>query len=193
MKVNFNLLPGEYRCERRNYLAIVVLIGALIIGIILNISTFFIMSVYYGNVKKMAISGINELKRKIEDNKIIKNGLISKLKGITFDIDKKIKLNEKIILFNNISQAFLWSKFFDELEKSMPKRVWIKKMDYSNLPHFILICEAADQILPIKFEQNLIKSPYFENVFLGDTVLDRENMSVLFKISFDFKYKRDKK
>jgi len=187
MKVKMDLLPQQYKCVRRDYLAYFILVISIIVIIILNLFTFLSMNIYSKAVEKSVVAGLKASENKVKDAKIRLESLKTKINHITFDSEGQLRLNDEIIAFNQIKRGYRWSVFFNEVEHAIPKRVWIKAIDISNAPHFTLICESADQILPITFEQNLILKPkYFNNVFLGNTVMDKKNLAVLFKISFDF-------
>lgn len=187
MKIKMDLLPMKYKCVRRNYLAMFALILIILIGIGACITTALSMQTYKRIVEKSMKKGLEASRRTLENAQAKQDMLKRNLQKIAFDIDKQLKLNEEISAFNEITRGFRWSRFLHQLELMIPKRVWIKDIDISKAPHFTLVCESADQILPITFEQNLIlNTDYFDNVLLGETILVKQNLAVLFRISFDY-------
>lgn len=182
-----DLLPFQYKIVKRDYLAMALLALSAVAGIALSFFVFISMHTYYKLIEKSATSGITAVEADLRQAAAQESSLQGKLSSVAFDVERQISLNDEIMAFNKIGRGFRWSVFLDQLEKAMPKRIWIKALDIKKAPKFTLICESADQILPITFEQQLLlNSRHFKNVFLGGTILDKQNLAVIFRITFDF-------
>lgn len=182
-----DLLPQKFKCVRHDFLGVVLLVMVLILGSLMNGLILMGLKIRYNITERSIRRGVESSAKELEKSALKKEVLKNSLDKVSFDTEKQIRLNDEISAYNDIKRHFQWSEFFQQLELMMPKRVWIKMLDISKCPSFTLICEAADQMLLIDLEQNLIlNNKYFSNVFLGDSVLDKQNLAVIFRISFDF-------
>ncbi|MDD2715219.1 MAG: hypothetical protein PHW04_04930 [Candidatus Wallbacteria bacterium] len=187
MKIMMDLLPIQYKCEKRDYLAIALLVFTVAAGSTLTLLVFLSMHTYYKVLESSIQSDVARMESDLSSSNQQADGLKERLSAISFDAEGQLHLNDEIEAFNRIGKGFAWSRFFNRLEQAIPKRVWIKAFDITSLPHFTMVCESADQILPIVFEQQMmLDSKFFKNVFLGDTVLDKKNMAIVFRMSFDY-------
>ncbi|MDD5091039.1 MAG: hypothetical protein PHQ23_08985 [Candidatus Wallbacteria bacterium] len=187
MKIKMDLLPQKFKCVRHDFLGVVLLVMVLILGSLMNGLILMGLKIRYNITERSIRRGVESSAKELEKSALKKEVLKNSLDKVSFDTEKQIRLNDEISAYNDIKRHFQWSEFFQQLELMMPKRVWIKMLDISKCPSFTLICEAADQMLLIDLEQNLIlNNKYFSNVFLGDSVLDKQNLAVIFRISFDF-------
>ncbi|MFA5478978.1 MAG: PilN domain-containing protein [Candidatus Muiribacteriota bacterium] len=185
MKINLNLFPSQYRCEPRDYKAILFMIGSLFLAIVI-ISFFFIFKkVQFSRLEHQSRAPVEALQARKEVLLREKQSKETRINTMTFNEQKKNELNEEIKAFNEILRDFYWGHFLQKFEESVPDRIWVRNIVMERFPKVYLACEAADLFKPVEFVKTLELSPYFRNIILGKAEEDPSTKAIKFHIDFE--------
>ncbi len=191
MKLRFNYLPEEYRPLKRSWKLIFGFVFLLIfsIGYSFFIKNYFLKKA--AAIKEVEKSKLNELDNQIQMLKAGIKSLKNKLKFSLLDRKKIKELNQQIAFFNLIfERGFSWFEFFILLEKTVPKGVWIKAVEFKPLKkgglEAKLKCEALDSHYAPQFLANLQKYKQVIDPFLSTVKTDEQTYGSVFDISFKY-------
>ncbi|MFW5782270.1 MAG: hypothetical protein ACOCWO_03145 [Candidatus Muiribacteriaceae bacterium] len=126
MKINLNVFPHHYRCEPRDYKAILFMIVSFILAAVVISALFLGKNFQYTRQKSKKLEPVNMLRTEKTRLEREVQRLETKKKKTDFDINKKLDLNNRIREFNKIKRDFYWARFFQKLEEATPERIWVK-------------------------------------------------------------------
>jgi len=184
MKFQFDLLPYEYKCLRRDTLGI--FLGALAVMLCLSATA----TLYFKNTREIKTFNDQIKQAQSEIDAVYENmkkfqtptGDIEKLKGIISFINQKLEHPGSSLV-----------DFLFAFEQTVPENIFIQDInpkDFSGVvKNFTVNGEAASIMRVLDFVKNLQSSDRFENVFLqsNSTVATDEGALARFVLTFSYK------
>jgi|GEM_PF-3843631 len=176
MRLKLDLLPQERKSIARDFRAWII----LAVFVVLTFSWYLPLKNSYDNKAEELRKTIKqlELTQKTEQNKVTSmNNLISSPVGIGKSV---------VFLVDFLEEAsYSWYEFFDSIEKSRTKDLWIDSIRKNEINDFVITGNAKDNYDVSEFYHKLLSDRRFSKVYLlkSELMTDSENEGFKFSIN----------